>query len=328
MPAFPFHGWMPDGYRAMPLPVLVGVLGCRVQGRRLRLPAHRAADLPRRRRGLPDADLRARAAVDRLRLGAGVHADQRAPDPRLLLDGAAGLHHARDLLAARRGSAGRGPADDQPRARGGAACSSSSCCWPSAPESEDIREMGGVAFRAPVLAAMFLIAALATLAMPGSANFAGEFLILFGVVRRLDRDRGRSRRWAWRWRRSTCCACSSARCTTGRRGRDVADLRARRARDRAARGDDPRVRRLSAGGARGRESSAGEAVAAARAAERGDERGGRAVIAQARRRGPARSWAAISPLVALAGGLCVVLMFGLLRPPFARHAARARSSRW
>src|SRR6185312_4030524 len=22
MPAFPFHGWMPDGYRAMPLPVL------------------------------------------------------------------------------------------------------------------------------------------------------------------------------------------------------------------------------------------------------------------------------------------------------------------
>src|SRR5213079_712187 len=22
MPAFPFHGWMPDGYKAMPLPVL------------------------------------------------------------------------------------------------------------------------------------------------------------------------------------------------------------------------------------------------------------------------------------------------------------------
>ena len=22
MPAFPFHGWMPDGYRNMPLPVL------------------------------------------------------------------------------------------------------------------------------------------------------------------------------------------------------------------------------------------------------------------------------------------------------------------
>ena len=47
--------------------------------------------------------------------------------------------------------------------------------------SEDIREMGGVAFRAPVLATLFLIVALATLAMPGSANFAGEFLILLGL---------------------------------------------------------------------------------------------------------------------------------------------------
>jgi NADH-quinone oxidoreductase subunit M len=47
--------------------------------------------------------------------------------------------------------------------------------------SEDIREMGGVAFRAPVLSSLFLIVALATLAMPGSANFAGEFLILLGL---------------------------------------------------------------------------------------------------------------------------------------------------
>jgi NADH-quinone oxidoreductase subunit M len=41
--------------------------------------------------------------------------------------------------------------------------------------------MGGIAFRAPVLAALFLIATLATLAMPGSANFVGEFLILLGM---------------------------------------------------------------------------------------------------------------------------------------------------
>jgi NADH-quinone oxidoreductase subunit M len=47
--------------------------------------------------------------------------------------------------------------------------------------SEDIREMGGVAFRAPVLSTLFLIVAFATLAMPGSANFAGEFLILLGL---------------------------------------------------------------------------------------------------------------------------------------------------
>jgi NADH-quinone oxidoreductase subunit M len=47
--------------------------------------------------------------------------------------------------------------------------------------SEDLRDMGGTAFRAPVLAAVFLIVALATLAMPGSSNFVGEFLILLGV---------------------------------------------------------------------------------------------------------------------------------------------------
>jgi NADH-quinone oxidoreductase subunit M len=49
--------------------------------------------------------------------------------------------------------------------------------------SEDLREMGGIAFRAPVLAALFLIVALATLAMPGSANFIGEFMILLGVFK-------------------------------------------------------------------------------------------------------------------------------------------------
>ena len=47
--------------------------------------------------------------------------------------------------------------------------------------SEDIRDMGGIAFRAPVLATLFMIVTLALLAMPGSANFAGEFLILLGV---------------------------------------------------------------------------------------------------------------------------------------------------
>ena len=47
--------------------------------------------------------------------------------------------------------------------------------------SVDIRHMGGIAFRAPVLASLFLIVTLATLAIPGSANFMGEFLILLGA---------------------------------------------------------------------------------------------------------------------------------------------------
>jgi len=49
--------------------------------------------------------------------------------------------------------------------------------------SDDLRDMGGIAFRAPVLAALFLIVVLATLAMPGSDNFVGEFLILTGAFK-------------------------------------------------------------------------------------------------------------------------------------------------
>jgi NADH-quinone oxidoreductase subunit M len=48
---------------------------------------------------------------------------------------------------------------------------------------EDIAALGGVAFRGPVLATLALIVAFATLAIPGSANFAGEFFILLGAFK-------------------------------------------------------------------------------------------------------------------------------------------------
>ncbi|MFL6038236.1 MAG: NuoM family protein, partial [Gaiellaceae bacterium] len=47
--------------------------------------------------------------------------------------------------------------------------------------SELLSRMGGIAFRAPVLAAVLLILAFANLAMPGTANFVGELLVLFGT---------------------------------------------------------------------------------------------------------------------------------------------------
>jgi NADH-quinone oxidoreductase subunit M len=47
--------------------------------------------------------------------------------------------------------------------------------------TEDLTAMGGQAKRAPVLAALFLVVTMATLAIPGSANFIGEFYILNGV---------------------------------------------------------------------------------------------------------------------------------------------------
>jgi NADH-quinone oxidoreductase subunit M len=48
--------------------------------------------------------------------------------------------------------------------------------------TEDLRKLGGFAAKAPILAAMFLIVTLGTLAMPGSANFIGELYILFGIL--------------------------------------------------------------------------------------------------------------------------------------------------
>src|SRR3954452_15531470 len=47
--------------------------------------------------------------------------------------------------------------------------------------TEELTRLGGLATRARVLATLFLIISLATLAMPGSANFIGEFYILIGV---------------------------------------------------------------------------------------------------------------------------------------------------
>jgi NADH-quinone oxidoreductase subunit M len=47
--------------------------------------------------------------------------------------------------------------------------------------TDDVTRMGGQAMRAPVLAALFLVIAMANLAIPGSANFIGEFYILNGV---------------------------------------------------------------------------------------------------------------------------------------------------
>lgn len=47
--------------------------------------------------------------------------------------------------------------------------------------SEELAKMGGLAKRAPVFAALFLVVAYATLAMPGTPNFVGETYILFGA---------------------------------------------------------------------------------------------------------------------------------------------------
>jgi NADH-quinone oxidoreductase subunit M len=46
--------------------------------------------------------------------------------------------------------------------------------------SRQIRDYGGLAAKAPLLAGVFLIAGLATLALPGTSSFVSEFLVLIG----------------------------------------------------------------------------------------------------------------------------------------------------
>ncbi len=181
MPAFPLHGWMPDGYRAMPLPVLAvfsGVLSKVAAYGFLRvvLPLFPQGAVfwqtPLLLVGLTSVlygSVMAFTTTEaRLILGyssvaqlgfivLGIFSIQDAGAQGAILQSfnhglvVAPAFFIVGLLAARAGG------------------------------SQDIRDMGGIAFRAPVLAALFLIVALATLAMPGSANFTAEFLILLGV---------------------------------------------------------------------------------------------------------------------------------------------------
>ena len=115
MPAFPLHAWMPDAYRVAPLPALalfsgvlskVGAYGFL----RIVLPVFPAATTHFQEVILV-------IAVASILYGSvmAFTADERPPDPRLLLGRPARLHHARDLQPAPRRRRRRGPPDGQPR---------------------------------------------------------------------------------------------------------------------------------------------------------------------------------------------------------------------
>ncbi len=73
-----------------------------------------------------------------------------------------------------------------------------------------IDDIGGLAASAPRLAGVFLIVAMASLAIPGSNSFVGEFFILTGVFRQHPGGRcwGAS---ASSTPPSTCCASTRPR---------------------------------------------------------------------------------------------------------------------
>ena len=129
--------------------------------------------------------------------------------------------------------------------------------------SEDIRDMGGIAFRAPVLAALFLIV---------DARDAGDARL--GELRRRVPDparRVRRPRWRIAFIASIGVVLAAVyvlrlyiRAMHNRTGPAVdlvRDVAARRARARAARAGDPRLRALPAGGARRRRAAVKRVVA-------------------------------------------------------------------
>ncbi len=181
MPAFPLHGWMPDGYRAMPIEVLMvfsGVLS------KVGAYGFLAIVLPLFPQGAAHFQtLMLIVALVSILYGSAVAFTQ--TDARLI----AGYSSVAQLGFITLGIFALNPQGAQ-----GALLQMVNHGLVVAPllfivavlsrragGSEDVREMGGIAFRAPVLASVFLIVSLATLAMPGSANFVGEFMILLGV---------------------------------------------------------------------------------------------------------------------------------------------------
>jgi NADH-quinone oxidoreductase subunit M len=183
MPAFPLHGWMPDGYREMPIEVLaifssvlskVGAYG------------FLAIVLPI----LPQASAHFQTLLLLIGLASILYGSAMAftqTNARLII----GYSSVAQL-----GFITMGIFALAPTAAQGAVLQMVNHGIVVAPlfiivgllaaragGSEDIRDMGGIAMRAPVLATIFLIVAFATLAMPGSGNFVGEVLILLGLFK-------------------------------------------------------------------------------------------------------------------------------------------------
>jgi len=180
MAAFPLHGWMPDAYRAAPLPALAvfsAVLSKVAAYGFLRVV------LPI----MPDATELFQTAMLIIALGSIVYGSVMAftkTDLRLIL----GFSSMAQLGFIMLGifaldSTGANGALFQMINHGLVVVPAFLivALIVERTGSEELGPMGGLAKKAPVFAVIFLIVTMATLAIPGSPNFIGEFFILNGV---------------------------------------------------------------------------------------------------------------------------------------------------
>jgi NADH-quinone oxidoreductase subunit M len=179
-PAFPFHGWMPDTYRATPIPVLIGLSAVLSK---LGVYGFIAIVL----RFLPDASVHFQEAMMLIAIVSILYGSALAfsQDEARLVVGYSSIAQLGFIIL--------GIFSLDPKGVDGALFQMVNHALVVAPlfliiallsarvPSGRLSGMGGLALRAPVLAALLLITTFATLAMPGSGNFVGELLILFGT---------------------------------------------------------------------------------------------------------------------------------------------------
>ncbi|MCO5315763.1 MAG: NADH-quinone oxidoreductase subunit M [Solirubrobacterales bacterium] len=180
MPSFPLHGWMPDAYRAAPLPALavfsavlskVGAYGFL----RIVLPM------------LPNATELFQTTLIVLAVAAIIYGSAMAfttLDLRLILgfSSVAQLGFITAGIFALNESGSQGAVLQM--VNHGLVVVPAFLIVALIAErtgTENLGPMGGLAKRAPVFAAIFLIVTMATLALPASSNFIGEFYILNGI---------------------------------------------------------------------------------------------------------------------------------------------------
>ena len=196
MPLVPFHGWLPDGYKAMPIPavaVFSAILSKVAAYGFLRIV------LPL----FPYASVHFQTLMLIIALVSvlwGTVIAMTTPDARLVVAYS---------MVAQLGFIVLGIFTLTPQGAQGALIQMANHALVTVPlffivaaaamrsgGSEKLADMGGIAFRAPVLATLALIITLANLAMPGSSNFIGEFNILLGAVQleAADRDDRLARR--------------------------------------------------------------------------------------------------------------------------------------
>jgi len=182
LPMWPFHAWLPDAYRSAPL--LVTVLLAAVMSKagaygflRIGVPV------------FPDGAANLALPIALLAIGGIVYGSLlawRQTSMRLIV-GYASLAHLGFILL--------GIMAFDLQASQGAVLQMVSHglvvaaifvivgALSRASDSETLDDVGGLAARASGLAGVFLIVAMAFLAIPGSSNFVGEFFILAGVFR-------------------------------------------------------------------------------------------------------------------------------------------------